>query len=91
MLRPVAFIGEDAPQCVIIGDEDVAHFRSDDEFNRSECDHHPGHAGYAALGMIDVIAVSSSFLIGEAVLQDFLILGNERGFLQTSPAFRLIE
>src|SRR5215467_9206037 len=48
-------------------------------FNRSECDHHPGHAGYAALGMIDVIAMSSGFLIGEAVLQDFLILGNERG------------
>jgi hypothetical protein len=43
------------------------------------------------MGMIDVVAMSSGSLIGEAVLQNFLKLGNERGFLLTSPAFCLIE
>ena len=34
--------------------------------------------------MIDVIAMSSGFLIGEAILQEFLILGNERGMRMLS-------
>ena len=41
--------------------------------------------------MIGVVAMSASCLIGDAVLENLLVLGRQRGLLQASPTFGLIE
>src|SRR5216683_3531975 len=75
LLGPVAPIGEDPPQGVEVGDQDVGRLRHDDEFQRVECNHHERHAGRAAAGMLDGVTKSAIGLIRNAGLQDCLGLG----------------
>src|SRR5215472_4629145 len=64
--------------------------RLDDEFQRSEC-HHMRHAGWVAARAVEIVALTTPSLVGNAVRQNLLILRNERRFLSASPRLGLIE
>ncbi len=90
-LRPIAAVGEDAAQRVVVGDQDVGRVRRDDEFERPERDHHERHAGGNAAGVVDGGALPAGILIGKARLEDLLIFRRERRLLPPSPRLGLVE
>src|SRR5207249_5497083 len=49
------------------------------------------HAGGHAAGAIKIVALTTPGLVGNAVLENFLILRSERGLLSASPRLGLIE
>jgi hypothetical protein len=49
------------------------------------------HAGGHAAGAVKIVALTAARLIGNAVLQNLLVLRGERGFLSASPRLGLIE
>src|SRR5262249_18223139 len=88
LLGPVAAVSEDAPN--LCADQNIGGVRRDDEFQRPER-HHMRHAGGHAAGAIKIVALTAPRLVGNAVLQNLLILRSERGLLSESPRLGLVE
>jgi hypothetical protein len=49
------------------------------------------HAGRHAAGAVEIVALTALGLVGNAVIEDLLVLRSERGFLPASPWLGLIE
>src|SRR5215510_15970287 len=88
LLGPVAAVGEDAPN--LCANQNIGGVRRDDELQRTEC-HHMRHAGGHAAGAVKIVALTAPRLVGNAGLQNLLILRGERGLLSESPRLGLIE
>ena len=74
---------------VIHADQDISGVGRHDEFHRDEGHHHMRHPG-GATGRGGEIAQSALRLVGDAVLQDFLIFGRERRLLSLAPRLGLV-
>src|SRR6266849_3980014 len=74
---PVAAVGEDAAQSVVIGDQYVGRTWRYHKFQRPERDHHERHAGTTAHDVFGAVAKSAALLIFDAGVEDGLIFGRQ--------------
>src|SRR5262249_42832119 len=73
-------------------DQHIGGIWRDHEFQRPKCNHIERHAPRVApYGVVKEISLPAVGLVRNAVLQDFSILGRQRGFLPEPPRLCLVE